>query len=55
MMIESKRYISLDYGDRRIGIAFSDLTGTIASAYEVYERSTIEKDIEYLTKFIQKK
>ncbi len=54
MMIESKRYISLDYGDRRIGIAFSDLTGTIASAYEVYERSTIEKDIEYLTNLIQK-
>ncbi len=52
-MIKSKRYICLDYGDRRIGIAFSDLTGTIASAYEVYERTSLEEDLQYLVNLIQ--
>ncbi len=45
----SKRYMGLDYGDRRIGIAFSDLTGTIASAFEVYHRKTEEEDLAYLS------
>ena len=53
-MIESKRYICLDYGDRRIGVAFSDLTGTIASAYEVYQRSSIDEDINHISNLIQK-
>lgn len=54
-MIESKRYICLDYGDRRIGIAFSDLTGTIASAYEVYQRTSLDEDIKHILKLIQEK
>ncbi len=48
-MIKSKRYICLDYGDKRIGVAFSDLTGTIATSYEVYHTTSPEKDIEYIS------
>lgn len=47
-MIKSKRYICLDYGDKRIGVAFSDPTGTIASAYEVYHRTCLQNDLDYL-------
>lgn len=48
-MIKSKRYICLDYGDKRIGVAFSDPTGTIASAYEVYHRTCLQNDLDYLS------
>lgn len=48
MKSNSKRFMGLDYGDKRIGIAFSDLTGTIASAFEVYTRKNEEEDLNYL-------
>ena len=41
--------MGLDYGDRRIGIAFSDLLGLIASAYEVYKNTDQDTTIKYLT------
>ena len=44
------RKMALDYGEVRIGIAFSDLLNIIASAYETYTRVEEQKDIEYLTK-----
>jgi putative Holliday junction resolvase len=34
----SGRVVGLDLGDRRIGVAVSDVTGTLASPYRVVER-----------------
>lgn len=47
--MQYKRKMGLDYGDRRIGIAFSDLLGLIASAYEVYKNTDQDTTIKYLT------
>ena len=41
------RKMCLDYGDVRIGIAFSDLLKTIASPYDTYTRKTLEQDLNY--------
>ena len=38
------RKMGLDYGKARIGIAFSDLSSTIASADHIYKTQTEEKD-----------
>ncbi len=40
-----KRKLCLDYGSKRIGIALSDPTCTIASPLEVMERSSVDHDI----------
>lgn len=45
--MQYKRIMCLDYGDVRIGIAFSDLLQTIASPYDTYTRVNLEKDLEY--------
>ena len=45
---KSNRIMGIDYGIRRIGIAFSDLSALIATGYEVYQSHGREKDIEYL-------
>lgn len=42
------RYIGLDVGDRRIGIALSDETGMIAGALETYHRKQLQMDIDYI-------
>lgn len=48
--------MGIDFGGKRIGIAFSDLSATIASAYEVYQSKQIEeKDIDYLTVLARQK
>ena len=41
------RKIGLDIGDKRIGVAVSDMTGTIASARETYARKNEAEDIDY--------
>lgn len=41
--------MALDYGEVRIGIAFSDLLNIIANGYETYTRRTLDKDLEYLS------
>ena len=45
--MQYKRIMCLDYGDVRIGIAFSDLLKTIASPYDTYTRKTLEQDLDY--------
>ncbi len=40
--------MGIDFGGKRIGIAFSDPSATIASAREVYESRGEVKDIAYL-------
>lgn len=47
--------MGVDFGGKRIGIAFSDLSGTIATAYEVYVSQNEEKDIDYLTRLAKKR
>lgn len=47
--------MGVDFGGKRIGIAFSDLSGTIATAYEVYVSHNEEKDIDYLTSLAKKR
>lgn len=42
------RKMALDYGEVRIGIAFSDLLNIIANGYETYTRKSLEDDINYL-------
>lgn len=47
--------MGVDFGGKRIGIAFSDLSGTIATAYEVYVSQNEEKDIDYLASLAKKR
>lgn len=47
--------MGVDFGGKRIGIAFSDLSGTIATAFEVYVSQNEEKDIDYLTSLAKKR
>ena len=49
MVMRYQRIMCLDYGDARIGVAFSDLLGLTANPYEIYQSQDIDKDIEYLT------
>lgn len=45
---DCNRHMGIDFGGRRLGIAFSDLSATIASAFKVYESRGEDKDISYL-------
>ena len=48
------RIIGFDVGERRIGVAASDLLGITAQPLETYTRSgNLEKDYEYLAKLIK--
>ena len=49
------RKMALDYGEVRIGIAFSDLLNIIANGYETYTRKDLETDLEYLNKLCVEK
>ena len=49
------RKMALDYGEVRIGIAFSDLLNIIANGYETYTRRNEQADIEYLCKLAKER
>ena len=49
------RKMALDYGEVRIGIAFSDILNIIANGYETYTRKNLESDLEYLNKLVKEK
>ncbi len=53
--MQYSRKMCLDYGKARIGVAFSDLTQTIASADHIYKTQTEQKDLEYFAKLIAEK
>ena len=53
--MQYKRFMGLDYGNARIGIAFSDLTCTIASADSVYKSKGFEEDVKYLSELASSK
>lgn len=52
--MQYKRLMGIDYGDVRIGIAFSDLLQIICSPYETYVRINENDDLQYLVNLINK-
>ena len=48
-----KRIVGLDIGQKRIGIAPSDLLGLTAQGVETYHRKNLEADYQYLVQFIK--
>ena len=53
MEYEAMRILSLDVGDRRIGLAISDEMGWTAQGLETYERRNLRKDLAYLIELIR--
>lgn len=49
--MQNKRFMGLDYGNSRIGIAFSDYTATIATADSIYKSRGQEEDLNYLSSY----
>ena len=47
------KVMGIDYGNARIGVAFSDWLGIIANAYEVYHREDIESDMQHFQTLIK--
>ncbi len=47
------RALALDVGDRRVGLAVSDETGTLARPYGVYHRQGDRDDVEELATMAQ--
>ena len=50
--MQNFRKMGLDYGKARIGVAFSDLSGTIASADHIYKAQSEEKDLSYFSNLV---
>jgi putative Holliday junction resolvase len=48
------RKLGIDYGDKRIGFALSDITNFIASPLEVLHRKNIEYDLNYIKGLAEK-
>ncbi len=48
------RVLGIDYGEKRLGLALSDETWTIASPLEVYERRSLEEDLQHLREVIER-
>lgn len=46
------RYLALDLGDRRIGVALSDGTGTLARPLEVFSRSSRSADFSHVAALV---
>lgn len=53
--MQNFRKMGLDYGKARIGVAFSDLSGTIASADHIYKSQSEEKDLSYFSNLVKEK
>ncbi|HEY8345322.1 MAG TPA: Holliday junction resolvase RuvX [Bacillota bacterium] len=50
-----ERWMALDVGSKRIGVAISDPLGLIAQGIEVYQRKGgLEKDLAYLTELFRR-
>ena len=47
--------MALDYGEKRIGIALTDVTRTICSPYTTYNRKNFAADMDYLCNLIKEK
>ena len=49
------RKMALDYGEVRLGVAFSDLLNIIANGYETYTRKDLDSDLKYLSDLAKEK
>ncbi|NCB48615.1 MAG: Holliday junction resolvase RuvX [Clostridia bacterium] len=49
------RKMALDYGEVRIGVAFSDPLGIIANGYETYVRKDLTRDLAYFCALAREK
>ena len=49
-----KRIISLDIGDRRIGVAMSDTLGILATPLTIFDRKNDEQDVSSITDLVIK-
>lgn len=52
---QKKAILGIDYGSKRMGLAVSDLSLTIATAYKILYRKEMSKDLDELQKIIQEK
>ena len=52
---EKKALIGFDYGSRRLGVAVSDLSRTIASSHTIILRQSMEKDTDAVRRIIEEK
>lgn len=50
-----KAIIGFDYGEKRLGVAVSDLLQTIATPHSIILRQTFAKDMEQIKKIISEK
>lgn len=50
-----KAILGFDYGDKRLGVAVSDLMGMIASSYKTIYRKDFKSDIADIKKIIEEK
>ncbi len=50
-----KAILGIDYGTKRMGLAVSDLSCTIATSYKILYRTSKQKDISELQKIINEK
>lgn len=46
------RKMGIDYGEVRIGVAFSDLLGIIATGYETYVRKNLDLDLQHFKNLV---
>lgn len=46
------RAVGLDVGERRVGIAKTDETGTLAVPHGVYERRSFLEDVDFLSRLL---
>jgi putative Holliday junction resolvase len=49
---DSYRFLGLDVGDRRIGVAVSDPTGSLASPVGVYHRRSADADVQHILELV---
>lgn len=47
--MQYKRLMGIDYGDARIGIAFSDLLQMFSNPHSIYQATEQDQDIQYLS------
>lgn len=51
-MTESSRILALDFGERRIGVAVSDATATVAQPLTVLTRASLDSDLAAIGRLV---
>ncbi len=52
--MQYKKIMCLDYGEARIGIAFSDYLRITSNPYQNYNSNGLQKDLQYITELANK-